>query len=159
VVPVRSVYALKDNIQGMQRVVVPGETEVRLTAGEHVVYAESNSVVDGTAYHTESFSLRCAVVDADTGEAASLSTPTGSTTYSMFGFSGEAVFDLDVPDDGTYRVVCEGDDPPAVIAIGDGMGWGIAMIAISGLFAVFGTIAVLAVVATLRFKRRAMVPS
>jgi hypothetical protein len=133
-------FDLKSDIETMQRVAVPGEEELYLPRGEYVVYAEGP------------FSGECAVIDSSTGDAISLEMPSGTTTYNMFGHSGRSAFEMDIPREGGYRITCRGGS--GQIAIGHGLGAKIAGIALSlvGGFILMG--AAMAIVATLRYKRR-----
>jgi hypothetical protein len=150
--------AMKHGIVDMQRVVVPGEADLQLGQGEYVLYGESRSVVDGTAYVNDSFSARCAVLDVESDTQVALTSPTGSTTYTGFGYAGQSMFELDVPHAGTYRLHCEGDDAPAVIAVGRGIGTSIILLVVSILGGVIGFIAIMATVANRRFRARRALP-
>ncbi len=143
---------LSSEIRGMQRVVVPGEGVVTLDAGEHVAYGETASVVGGTAYHTSSFSTSCALVDDSSGEAVTLTATTGTTEYSLAGFSGTAMFDFTIPRAGAYRLTCTGDSTPAVIAIGDGLGWNIVRLVLIPLASL--PVAALVALAVFLLRRR-----
>jgi hypothetical protein len=134
----RSCHSVYTGVRDMDRFEVPGEAEVDLPAGEHIVYT------DGPG------SFSCAVFAAD-GTPVALDSPTGKTTYNMGGYSGESLFELDVPAAGRYRFVCEGDY--ATFSVGRGIGWSIVAIVLWGLLAFFGTALVIAIVAVLRSKK------
>jgi hypothetical protein len=148
-VAIKLVFAMLDDIEQMERVIVPGERDLQLDAGEHVLYAESRSVVDGVSYQTGSVSLRCGVRDAAGAEVA-LDTPNGSTSYAIGGYAGQSMAELHVATAGTYRLTCTGG--PAVVAVGHGIGARLVSVVVVA-FAGFG-LAVLVVVLVRRRRRK-----
>lgn len=130
VVGVKDFFA---NIEAMQRFVVPGEHTITLGAGDHSVFGESVSFVDGVAYRNPTFRVSCALLAPD-GSPVKLDRPTATTTYTGAGYQGESMFELSVPRAGSYRLTCDGDSK-GVLAIGDGPG-GLLL-----FLGVFGTIA------------------
>lgn len=137
--------SLLGDIEGMKRVVVPGEATLELGAGDHVVYGELTSTVDGVAYHATSFAVRCRMTSAD-GEVVALTTPGASTSYTLGGYQGQSMFELTIGEAGTYQLACQNDGDPAVLAIGRGLGAGIAVVAIAMGVAFIGAIVVLLLV-------------
>jgi hypothetical protein len=150
IIAVVGVMGMIDDIERMKRVVMPGEVEIELGAGEWVVYGETTSTVDGRGYHTTSISLSCMMVDAASGEPMRIETPTGSTSYSIGGFKGQSMFELDLPRAGTYRLTCEGGGD-AVLAFGRGIGGGLGLI-FGGVFG--GIIAAVVTLFLVRRKRK-----
>lgn len=144
------VFRMIDEIEAMQRVVVPGEDDLELAAGDYVVYGETESQVSGTYYRNTSIALRCAITGPD-GQQITLDTPTGTTKYTMGGYSGQSMFEFEAPSAGTYHLQCTGDGSPAVLAIGTGIGTGIVLIVVSALV---GFIAALVVFFVVRRKRK-----
>ena len=141
-----------DQIEKMKRVVMPGEHQLELAAGEHVVYGETTSTVDGTAYHTTSISLSCNLVEVASGEPVRLETPTGSTTYSLGGYAGQSMFQFELARGGAYLFTCtSGENDPAVLAIGPGIGAGIVLAVLS---IVLPLIAAIVIAVVIRRKRR-----
>ena len=140
---------LMHDIEGMQRVVVPGEATLALEAGDHVVYGELVSIVDGVAYMNTSFRVRCAVTGPE-GASAKLVAASSKASYGMGGYQGESLFELNVSESGSYRFSCEGDDKPAVVAIGQGIGSAIVLGISAGLAGFIGVVVVFFVIRRLR---------
>jgi hypothetical protein len=117
---------LKDLGSGLEQVVVPGETELALDAGTYTIFHEHRSVVDGRFYSAPENvpGLRVRVVSAASGRELPVRPPGGDASYSIGGRSGVAIFSVDVPEPGRYRV--SGDVPggggPYVLALGSGFG-------------------------------------
>lgn len=110
------------DIEDMPRVVVPGEQTFPLAADDYIIFGETSSIVDGVAYVNPTFRVRCAVRAAD-GSQVTLERPTATTSYGIAGYKGESMFKLSIPRTGSYRFSCEGDGPPAVLAIGHPLGF------------------------------------
>lgn len=148
-----SCVSMKNEIEGMQRVVVPGESAIHLDQGDWVFYGETDSNVGGRAFHNGGFSVSCSLTD-DRGQDMHLDTPSSHTNYTMFGYSGESMFEATVPAEGTYDLRCSGGSGDAVIAIGHGIGMAIVtlVLGIIGSLIAFGV--TMAVVATWRSRRR-----
>jgi hypothetical protein len=135
------VFELKREIDDMERLRVPGEVELYLPAGDYVLYSEGK----------EAFSIQCAVVDDATGEEVPLEVDTG-TTITVLDQSLRSVFEMSIPREGSYRVMCEGD--PVTIAISDGLGGEIAGAVVSALAGFILMGGAMALVARSRQKRR-----
>ncbi|MDB4963206.1 MAG: hypothetical protein JWP01_3205 [Myxococcales bacterium] len=133
----RAIIEMVDRMTSMQRFVVPGMVELELDRGEQVVFGESRSVVNGVGYNNASFEVRCSVEDAATAKPLALKAPTGHTSYSLGGYQGESLWEVDVPQAGRYRMTCEGPDTKAVLAVGRGFGLGTAVLqmVLAGLLA------------------------
>lgn len=146
---IKLVFAMLDDVERMDRVIVPGERVLDLPPGEYVLYAETSSVVDGVSYQATSFRLSCAMFDA-AGDEVALESPNGSTKYTMGGYSGQSMAEVVIPARGEYRLTCTGG--PAVVAIGQGVGTRIVSLVVT----LFGTIGltVLAVILVRRRRRK-----
>lgn len=127
------ILGLVDEVEAMDRVVVPGEATLDLAPGDHVVFGETTSRKDGVLYRTASFSVRCGITGPD-GAPVAIGSPTGSTSYAVGGYEGASIAEFTVVTAGAHRIACEGDGDPSVIAIGDGVGGNIA----GALLAIFG---------------------
>ncbi|MGE5186961.1 MAG: hypothetical protein ACM31C_33145 [Acidobacteriota bacterium] len=92
-------------MEGMQRVKMPGTAEVVLPAGPSSLYAESE---------------RDLAVDCKAAGLA-LRPPPQPVSYSLAGFRGRKVYDVDVVSGGKYDLACTGE-APFTIAIGAGVG-------------------------------------
>jgi hypothetical protein len=104
---------------------VPGQTEVRFDQpGRYTIYHEQRSTFEGRAYSTEGqiSGLAVTVRNAAGGELLPVRAPGMSSTYSLGGREGVAIFVFDVRVPGTYLV--SGEYPPgsagapAVLAVG-----------------------------------------
>jgi hypothetical protein len=140
-----SFVRLFDNLDSMPRMVVPGEHEFALEAGDYVVYGESESIVDGTAYENGRFSVRCGLAAHD-GAAIALSHPTVARTYSIGGHTGNGMFEFELPSDQTVTLSCTTEDGKAVVAIGRGIGGAIVAGVLSILLGLFGGLIIFVVV-------------
>jgi hypothetical protein len=141
-----------DDIKAMQRVVVPGEGQLELEAGDYVAYGETESNVDGVAYSNSGFSVRCGMLGPD-GAEVKLESPTGKVQYGLGGYSGRNYFEFTAPTNGTYTLRCDGADAPAVIAVGKGVGTNIVIAVLSGVGGAI--ISVVAIIVLWRKRKRA----
>jgi hypothetical protein len=123
-------------MESMQRVSMPGKAQVSLPAGPSTLYAEG----EGSA------ELRCRLA------GLVLKQPTSTVRYSLAGYHGHNVFDVDVTSGGRYELECTAAHP-GVIAIGSGVGAWI-VIAVLAVIPLLGGIALL-VVTFLRRRRAA----
>ena len=137
--------SLLGDIEGMKRMVVPGEATFELEAGDYVVYGELQSTVDGVAYRASSVQVRC-ILASPAGEPVKMTTPGSSTSYTLGGYQGESMFEFTIATAGTYQLGCANEGDPAVLAIGHGLGAGIAVVAVSMVVAIIGAIVVLVLV-------------
>lgn len=142
-------FRLAGEVEAMQRVVAPGQGQVRLEAGDHVAYFETDSVHEGVAYHTTTFRMTCTVTD-ETGAVVPAEASSTTTSYSYGSYAGKSAFDFTTPRAGTYTIACEGEGGPATVAVGTGVGGGIVGMALSG----FGGLALAVVVFFLVRRRR-----
>ena len=143
----------------LHQIVVPGARELTLEAGEHMVFLETRSMVDGRSYVADDVSgLAVSVVNAD-GLPIAVSPPSGTATYSLGGREGYAIAVFEVVTAGRHTVSEAYEDgvaaPETVIAVsGDFMG-GLMGTAFSGLTAAFvGLLGAVAVVLWVRSRRR-----
>jgi len=107
---------LVDRIDAMPRMVVPGEHAFALPAGDHIVYAESRSHVDGVAYANESFAVQCSM--SSDGAPVPLSSHGSRMTYALGGYAGNAIFDFTLDKPATVKLACETTDGKGVLAVG-----------------------------------------
>lgn len=142
-----SFLALGRQVKDMQRVVLPADRDIDLKKGEFVVYGETKSTVDGKEYRAGKFNVKC---NPDLGRGATMRTRSTKSSYSFGSYTGESLFTLDVPQDGTYKLTCGTSENSAVLAIGKGIGGSIVQGVLGILAGVFGAIAVFVVVLVLR---------
>lgn len=143
---------LYGQIKDMPRVVVPGQADIALDAGDYTGFLESSSVVDGVAYQAASWSGSCNIASA-TGTVVSLETSSSSTSYSFGSYAGKSAFGFTVPVDGTYHVACTGSEPSAVLAIGHGIGVSIVVMIVAMFAGIIGAVVVLVMVRRRRRRR------
>ena len=150
---IAAVFGLRlySDIKDMPRVVVPGERDLTLEAGDYVGYLEGKSVVDGVSYNTASWSGNCRMTGPN-GEIKLESSST-STSYSLGSYAGQSTFVLTIPTTGAYHVACSGPEPSAVLAIGHGIGMGIVVMVVSAFGGFIGAIVVLVMVRRRRKRR------
>jgi hypothetical protein len=142
---------LVDTIQAMPRMVAPGEKSFALPAGEHVIFVETASTVDGVAYANDRGRVTCGVKASD-GSTIALAHHEGKLKYSLGGHSGGAVFNFTMPSEGNALVGCSVDDGKVVIAVGQSFGF---MIVVAVVPLVLGAIAsVVAFVIVYRRRKR-----
>jgi hypothetical protein len=138
------------SIDDMQRFVVPGEHELELAAGDHTLYYERTSTVNGVAYHTERVvSLQCGLRFGQ--EPIEMRAPSMNETYTMGSRSGASVAAFTADQKGTYTLDCAHEDGPVVVAVGDAFSFKVIIIAI--VMAFLGLIAG-AVTIALTYQRR-----
>ncbi|HEY5926974.1 MAG TPA: hypothetical protein VIV11_35045 [Kofleriaceae bacterium] len=141
---------LIESIEGMQRMVAPGQQAFTLAAGDHIIYAESKSTVDGVAYVNDKGSVKCSLHAAD-GKAIEIKNHSGKLKYSMSGYSGGAIFDFTMPRDGTATLDCETDEGKVVLAIGPSLAMSIV---VGVLPIVLGLVGAVATFFVIRRKRK-----
>lgn len=130
-----TLWQSSDRVAAMQRVVMPGTHELELAAGDHVIYAESRSTVDGTAYAWSGGTLKCGVESAD-GQSVPLETSSVDENYSFSGHEGQSMFTFEAATAGRYRLGCELDSGPMVVAVSHGHVLGSMWYSMLGGFAV-----------------------
>jgi hypothetical protein len=134
------------------QVVVPGKIDITFSeAGKYTIFHEYQSVVGNKVYKTEEISgLQCALTSQETGAEIALSSPSGSSTYTLGGRAGRSlwVFSIDKP--GNYQISAwypeaqEGQE--VVLAIGSGFTGKIVGTVFSSLAILFGSIAIAVVI-------------
>jgi hypothetical protein len=143
----------------MQRVVVPGATELALEEpGRYTIYHESRSVMDGRVYDVADVAgLTVEVISAETGESVPLDAPSANTTYELRGRSGRAVLTFEVGRPGAYRLSAgypAGGGPETVLAVGRGLGTRIAMTVAGAIAVAIGSVLLAGAIAVVTFVRR-----
>jgi hypothetical protein len=148
---------LLNAIERMPRVVVPGKGDVTLEAGDHIAYGESRSLLDGTAFKTDSLELHCTLTASPGGEAVELVEPTARTKYSTGAFEGQSMFKLTIPRSGTYQLACEGEGGRATMAFGGGIGGHLAITLVGMLGGAAGAFVIAYLVRRKRHRARTQV--
>lgn len=143
---------------GLEQIVVPGERQLTLEPGHHMVFLETRSVVDGEAFVSGDITgLSVRVTGAD-GTAVPVTAPTATATYSLNGREGHAINGFEITQAGAYAVSADyggAEGPRTVIAVGQGFLGGLFSTVFGGLAAVFiGGLVALGVVAWVLIRRR-----
>jgi hypothetical protein len=136
VVGVLAIKRMIEHVESLHRLVVPGEKTLMLDEGDYVVYAETESSVDGVAFVNDRFSVECTLVA--NGQPLALERPTGSTKYSIGGYSGHSIFTFDMPASTSATLRCTSEGGKAVLAIGTGIGGGIVVGVVALVFGILG---------------------
>ncbi|VXB70552.1 hypothetical protein [Brevundimonas sp. G8] len=126
---------------GLEQIVVPGARELALTPGNHTVFLEVRSVVDGRVYAVDEVPGLAVKVQAADGTPVATRTPSGSSTYTFGGRQGQSIQVFRIDRAGTYRVSADyegGAGPQTVIAVGQGFMTGMFAVVLSALGAFFG---------------------
>lgn len=153
---------LSDISSGLTRVVVPGSEEILLKhAGEHTIYHEYQSVVDGEIYSMERggiSGLRLSLKSAETGREIPLLTSSMSSSYSMGSRSGVSLFVFTIDSPGKYVFSSQyppgRQGPKCVMAIGHGFMKQLMTTIFGGLGVMLGSIgAAIAIAVTTGVKR------
>jgi len=159
------VFRVISDVEGITRVVMPGEDVMLLEKGSYVISHEHKSIVNGRRFHRspELGDVTCRLVHADSGERIALEPLRESFNYTMGSYEGEGVWRFEAPEDGSYVLTAEavGDGAAAqefVLAVGPPFPWrhlvrGILAVLAAGLM-FLGAVAVFLVVIILRSTRK-----
>lgn len=116
-----TLWQSNERVDRLQRLVMPGAHELDLSAGDHVLYAESRSTVDGTAYVWHGGALPCELVAIATSQPVPLSTSSVSESYSFDSYEGQSMFTFDVATAGRHRLACDVETGgPMVVSVSQG---------------------------------------
>ncbi|HWN72076.1 MAG TPA: hypothetical protein VNM90_30765 [Haliangium sp.] len=108
-------------VDGLQRVVMPGAHEVELSPGEYVLYAESRSTVNGTAYLWHGGALQCQLAESASNQPVPLSGASVNESYSFGSYEGQSMFSFEIPSAGRYRLACDVETGgPMVLSLSHG---------------------------------------
>lgn len=128
---------------GLEQIVVPGARDLMLKPGDHTVFLEFRSVVDGRVYVVQDVGGLAVKVQAADGSPVATRTPSGSSTYTFGGRQGQSIQKFRIDRAGTYRVSADYDSgagPQTVIAVGQGFMTGMFAVVLSAVGAFFGGI-------------------
>lgn len=162
-----TIYFVIHRVSGLTdrlvQVVVPGQASLTLNeTGSYTIFHEYQSVVDGKVYSTGSVSdLRVTVAGPD-GRRVSLTSPSGTSRYSIAGRAGSSIFAFEAAQPGVYRLAASYEDgrrePRTVLTVGTGFLAGIFMtvlITLAIMFAGIGSAVAIAIIVFLA-RRRAL---
>jgi hypothetical protein len=116
----------------LNRIVAPGSEEVELTdSGSYTVFYEYESRVGSTYYSTDEDppNMDVYVEHVDGDEEVTVRVSRGDTSYNVSDYSGISVRSFYIEEPGTYEITVSyadgSQDPPFVIAYGEGISRGI----------------------------------
>lgn len=145
----------------LQRVVVPGQSELALTeAGDHTIFYEFHSVVGNRVYSTDEnlSGLECELVSKATGARVPISASFFSTTYSVGSHEGKSLFDFHVDQPGAYTLsaayAAGHEGPEIVLTVGQGIFVRIAVTVFGGFSSLFVCLALAAAMAVITLIKR-----
>jgi hypothetical protein len=116
-----TLWQSNERVERLQRMVMPGTHQVELLQGEHVIYAESRSTVDGTAYVWRGGALQCELIESTSEKAVHLSSPSVDENYAFGGFEGQSMFTFEITSPGRHRLMCEVETGgPMVVSLSRG---------------------------------------
>ena len=156
-----SIYSgITDAESGLLQIAAPGGAELNLSEpGEYIIFYENNSYLDGKFYSTgEQISgLEVHVREKATGLDVATYPAKSSLTYSLGSRSGRSIMAFKVERAGDYQVNASysgKEGPRIVLAIGKGMIEGIFSSIMISMAALFGSIAIAAVITFVTYRRR-----
>jgi ABC-type glycerol-3-phosphate transport system permease component len=144
----------------LMQVVVPGSADLDLNEpGEYTVFYENQTYVNGKFYSSggQIPGLQIRVTEKATGRELSTNPSPGSFTYSFGSRSGRSIMAFQVERPGIYRINASypsGKGPEAVLAVGHGFTESIFSSVVIALAALFGSIAIAAIVVYATYTRR-----
>jgi hypothetical protein len=141
----------------------PGTADLDLQeVGDYTIFYESAGIIDDRIYSTgETFpsGLEIEVEDLSSGEKVDLSSPKGSSTYTIGGRSGRSVMAFSIDHPGVYRMTTRyspgREGPKVVLAVGHGFVGKIILLVMVSLAALFGSIIVAAAIVITTQRKRA----
>ncbi len=146
--------------ESLMQVVVPGSADLDLEEpGEYTIFYENQTYFNGKFYSTgEQISgLQIQVSEIATGSYLTIYSAPGSFTYDLGSRNGRAITSFKVERPGTYRVnafYSGGSGPDVVLAVGKGVAEGIFSRVLMSIAALFGSIAVAAIIVFMTYTRR-----
>jgi hypothetical protein len=150
---------LGGSAERMIRVLVPGETEIRLNEpGTYTIFHEHQSTFEGRVYNVENISGLEITVRPSVGGAALPLKGGTATNYSVGSRSGRSLFQFEVTASGAYRVAgtypTGRQQPQTVLAIDRGFVGELLLTIFGGLAIAFGSMAIAIVMIVVVFIRR-----
>ena len=156
-----SIYSgITDAESSLLQMLAPGGADLYLPeSGEYTVFYENNSYYGGRFYSTGEPISGLEVHVREKATSLDLATyPSKSDfTYSLGGRSGRSIMAFKIERAGIYQVnasYSERNGPQAVLAIGKGMVEGLFSSILISLVALFGSIAIAAVITFVTYSRR-----
>jgi len=144
----------------LSQLVVPGSSDLDLKeSGEYTIFYENQTYINGKLYSTGAQIPGLQIRISEKATASELSTyPTpGGFTYSFGGRTGRSIMAFQVERPGIYQINAtypSGEGPKVVLAVGRGFAEGIFSSVVIALAALFGSIAMAAVVVFVTYTKR-----
>ncbi|MCX6672332.1 MAG: hypothetical protein NTY37_00950 [Methanothrix sp.] len=156
-----SIYSgISDAQSGLLQMVAPGGADLFLREpGEYIIFYENNSYINGKFYSTSEQipGLEILVREKTTGSDLATYPAKSSFTYSLGSRSGRSIMAFTALRAGIYQVNASYSGragPKVVLALGKGMVEGLFSSIMISLAALFGSIAIAAVITLVTYSRR-----
>jgi hypothetical protein len=153
-------YGISDAGSGLMQIVAPASVDLNLSEpGEYIIFYENNSYINGKFYSTgdQIPGLEIRVREKATGLDLATYPAKGSFTYSLDNRNGRSILAFTAPRAGIYQVNASysgSAGPEVVLAIGKGVIEGMLSSFIISMAALFGSIAIAAVISYVTYIRR-----
>ena len=155
------VARLSGSADRMIRVIVPGETELRLNeAGTYTIFHEHRSSFEGRSYHVEDLGDLAIVVRSRASGAVLPLKDSTSTRYTVGGRSGRSLYQFEAAAPGAYQIsgtyAAGRREPQTILAIDRGFVGELLLTILGALAMAFGgTLLAIFVAVYVRRRRRA----
>ena len=153
-------YGISDAGSSLMQIVAPANVDQNLSEpGEYIIFYENNSFINGKFYSTgdQIPGLEIRVREKATGLDLATYPAKGSFTYSLDNRNGRSIMAFTAPRAGIYQVNTSysgSAGPEVVLAIGKGIIEGMFSSFIISMAALFGSIAIAAVISYVTYSRR-----
>jgi hypothetical protein len=156
-----SIYAgISDAGSGLMQIVAPASVDLNLSEpGEYIIFYENNSYINGKFYSTSEQipGLEIHLREKATGLDLATYPAKGSFTYSLDNRNGRSIMAFTALRAGIYQVNASysgSAGPEVVLAIGKGVIEGMFSSFIISMAALFGSIAIAALISYVTYSRR-----
>jgi hypothetical protein len=153
-------YGISDAGSGLMQIVAPASVDLNLSEpGEYIIFYENNSYINGKFYSTSEQipGLEIHLREKATGLDLATYPAKGSFTYSLDNRNGRSIMAFTALRAGIYQVNASysgSAGPEVVLAIGKGVIEGMFSSFIISMAALFGSIAIAAVISYVTYSRR-----
>jgi len=153
-------YGISDAGSGLMQIVAPASVDLNLSEpGEYIIFYENNSYINGKFYSTSEQipGLEIRLREKATGLDLATYPAKGSFTYSLDNRNGRSIMAFTALRAGIYQVNASysgSAGPEVVLAIGKGVIEGMFSSFIISMAALFGSIAIAAVISYVTYSRR-----
>jgi hypothetical protein len=152
--------SVSDMGESLEQVIVPGSADLDLEEpGEYTIFYENQTYFNGKYYSTSEQipGLQIQVSDIATRSYLATYPSPGSFSYDLGSRNGKAITSFRIERPGIYRInasYLDGSGPDVVLAVGKGIVEGIFSTVLTSLAALFGSMAVAAIIAFMTYTRR-----